>query len=59
MAITQKDLDRSPDFWWLRFRYATRDGRKDEAAEARRRLKELGVVVRPCKPASEPKGESA
>ena len=50
MGSTQAELERSPDFWWLRFRYAIRDGRDKDAVEARRHLKALGVEVKPCKP---------
>ncbi len=45
MTMTQAEIERSPDYWWLRLRYAIRDGRKTDAEEARRRLRELGVEV--------------
>lgn len=44
--MTAQELERNPDFWWLRLRYAQRDGDKAAAAEAQNRLRELGVVVR-------------
>lgn len=46
--MTQRDLFRlesDPDYWWLCFRYATRDGRVADAEEALRQLKALGVEV--------------
>lgn len=46
----QAKLERSPDYWWLRLRYASRDGREQDVDEARRRLKALGVDVKLCPP---------
>lgn len=45
MAPDRQQLERDPDYWWLRFRYATRDGDEAAAAEARQRLKALGISV--------------
>jgi hypothetical protein len=42
----QADLEASPDFWWLRLKYALREGDLDGAAEAQRRLSKLGVDLR-------------
>ncbi|MBN2475847.1 MAG: hypothetical protein JXB62_14645 [Pirellulales bacterium] len=44
-AISQAEIERSPDFWWLRLRYSLRDGDQAGADEARRRLSALGVEV--------------
>jgi hypothetical protein len=47
MAATKdlEYLERDPDFWWLRFRYALREGRLSDAEEARQRLGTLGIEV--------------
>lgn len=44
--MTAQDLERNPDFWWLRLRYAQRDGDDAAVAEAQERLRELGVFIR-------------
>ena len=48
--VTQTELEQSPDYWWLRFRYAVREGRTRDADEARQRLRDLGVKVDLCDP---------
>ncbi len=50
MNLSQEELEASPDYWWLKLRYAIRDGRNADADEARRRLKALGVDVKLCPP---------
>lgn len=45
-VVDQAELERSPDYWWLRLRYSLRDGDQSGADEARRRLSALGVHVR-------------
>ena len=44
--MTTETLEHDPDYLWIVFRKAIREGRIDDAAEAQRRLAEAGVVVR-------------
>jgi len=45
MAPDRQQLERDPDYWWLRFRYAQRDGDHASEAAARERLRQLGIRV--------------
>ena len=44
--VDQAELERSPDYWWLRLRYAFRDGDLPAAGDAQKRLTLLGIDVR-------------
>lgn len=44
-ADQEKRFDRDPDYWWLRLRYAQRDGDSQVVLEARKRLHELGFHI--------------
>ena len=41
-----EEIESNPDFWWLRFRYATRDGKKQEAEFALEKLHTLGIDIK-------------
>ena len=46
MPATQQRLESDPDYWWIRLSTAMRRGDLEAAAEAQKRLSELGVDVR-------------